>query len=256
MVRETVGHGHRRDIDAGQRIPDFKIVLAASHLSDVSPGRSRIGAQRIIHPFTNFMGHYRGVSSRRTENPACFKVYWRVGLHWEAKRPVVAENTAFLEKAGRTHRHHHIVEEKNRKCGGVDSLGSELRDDGAGHKRVPPVDVDYAGEATSTEESMVIKGCAPARGHIDGDCGENRYVQQSVVISPNHFCEVCSLKCIKVLRIAHIVSVESETCGANNWRPKGQTNCRASRSCRARVMNCGIEYAAVGHDENNWDDLG
>ena len=147
MVRETVRHGHRRDIDTGQRITDFKVVLAASHLSEVSPGWSRIGAQRIIHPFTNFMGHDRGISNGRSENPACFKVYWRVGLDWEAKCPVVAENTAFLEKARRTNRHHHIVEEKNRKGGGGDSLGGELRDDGASHKRVPPVDVDYAGEA-------------------------------------------------------------------------------------------------------------
>jgi hypothetical protein len=58
------------------------------------------------------MGHYRGISSRRAENPACFKVHWRVGLDWEAKRSVVAENAAFLEKARRTNRLHHIVEEK------------------------------------------------------------------------------------------------------------------------------------------------
>src|SRR5258708_27080668 len=147
MVCETVGHGHRRNIDAGQRITNFKVVLAASHLSDVSPGWSRIGAQRIIHPFTNFMGHDSGISNRRAKNPACVEVYRRVGLGGEAKRAVVAENTAFLKEARRTNRHHHIVEEKDRKGGGVDSLGSELRDDGARHKWVPPVDVDYAGEA-------------------------------------------------------------------------------------------------------------
>src|SRR5260370_32556135 len=107
MVCETVGHGHRRNIDAGQRITNFKVVLAASHLSEVSPGWSRIGAQRIIHTFTNFMGHYRGISSRRAENPACFKVYWRVDLEWEAKCPLVADNTAFLDKARRTNSHHH-----------------------------------------------------------------------------------------------------------------------------------------------------
>src|SRR5258708_2192964 len=103
---------------------------------------------------------------------------------------------------------------------------------------------------------MVIKRCTPARGHIDGDCRENTYIEQSVIISPNHFCEVCSLKCIKVLGVAHIVSVEIETCGINNWRPKSQTDCRASRSRCARVMDRRIEYAAIGHDENDRDDLG
>src|SRR6266851_3052421 len=103
---------------------------------------------------------------------------------------------------------------------------------------------------------MVIKRCAPAHGHIDGDCGENIYIEQSVIISPNFFCEVCSLKCIKVLSVAYIVSVESETSGVNNWRAQRQTDCRASGSCYARVMNRRIENAAIGHNENDRDDLG
>src|ERR1700740_1532623 len=103
---------------------------------------------------------------------------------------------------------------------------------------------------------MVIKRCTPARGHIDGDCWENTYIEQSVIISPNHFREVCSLKCIKVLGVAHIISVEIETSSVKNRRPKSQTDCRASRRCRARVAGRRIEYAAIGHNENNRDDLG
>jgi hypothetical protein len=58
----------------GQGIPCLKIVLAYGGVRNL-PGWNRIAAERIIHPFRNFVAHGRNIRQSGTKNslfhPAC-----------------------------------------------------------------------------------------------------------------------------------------------------------------------------------------
>src|ERR1700752_4620336 len=51
MVCKAVRTRNCWDVRASERIPYFKIALACAYLSRVTPGGSRIVAERVVHPF-------------------------------------------------------------------------------------------------------------------------------------------------------------------------------------------------------------
>jgi len=93
VIGDTVGRQQRRKFSAAQRIADFQIALASAHLSDVTPQRGRIVADRIVHPFADLVAH-RGDRGYAAENSAGVIIDRRVRLERTSERSVVSEDAA------------------------------------------------------------------------------------------------------------------------------------------------------------------
>src|SRR5215472_17016968 len=119
LVSEAVRPGNRRNIRGGKRVAHFKIPLASSHLTRVPPSGSRIIAERVIHPLTDFMSGNRSVVNGRNEQSGGFEVNKGIGLQACSRllgnRGMESENAAALKVIGRAARHYCVVEQKDGK---------------------------------------------------------------------------------------------------------------------------------------------
>src|SRR5215472_11395013 len=108
-------YGYQHSRRSAQRVTHFEVILTATHLADTTPGGSRIGAQRVVHPFADFMA--RGGNIRNIcETPAsAVEVAYRISLYRACERAVIAENTAVGESVrDKGVRHDYVVEQNNR----------------------------------------------------------------------------------------------------------------------------------------------
>jgi hypothetical protein len=69
--------GNSRQMRTAQRIAHFKVRLTTLHLSDSSPSRRWISAQRVVHPFPYFVTREGNIS---TVEPGGVEVRHPVGL--------------------------------------------------------------------------------------------------------------------------------------------------------------------------------
>ena len=129
MICESVRTRDRGDVRGCERVTYFEIALARAYLSCVTPRGSGIVAERVIHPFPDFMSCNRSVVDGRNKGPRGFEVNEGVrldarGLIWSycgvlGYRVVETENTT-VRAAGRIRGHHGVVEQKDRKFRRID----------------------------------------------------------------------------------------------------------------------------------------
>src|ERR1700751_718824 len=105
MVCKAVRTRNCWDVRASERITYFKIALACAYLSRVTPGGSRIVAERVVHPFPDFMGCNRCVVNVGTKGSRGLEINESVRLDarcliWSdrgvlSRRRVETENATF-----------------------------------------------------------------------------------------------------------------------------------------------------------------
>ena len=103
---------------SAERVTKLQVVLASSYLSYMPPRRRRIVAERIVHPFRDFMRSDRDIWNRADENFASVEIYGSESLCpdciMEAKNAaggLWSQLSAICALAL-----HYVVEEKHRKC--------------------------------------------------------------------------------------------------------------------------------------------
>ena len=80
MIGKSIGHHNAWRLEAGQRVADFKVILATRDLPGVAPGRSGVDDVRIVHPLGRLMGYDCRVVRGGNEESAHVEVKRRVGL--------------------------------------------------------------------------------------------------------------------------------------------------------------------------------
>ena len=140
VVSKAIRHDDGRSVGARQWVTNLQITLAVSDdLSSSAPQRCRDVAERIVHPFIDFMSEDGGVGNGWTKQASGVEFTRRVRLNREPGGAVVAENAACIQ-VGDGGRHHGAVEEEDGEVGGIDAgrTGNNL----GRHNKVKVVDVN------------------------------------------------------------------------------------------------------------------
>src|SRR5271167_1451826 len=140
MVGIPVRHHDRRGVGTREWITYFQIILARSrYLPGSPPDRGWVVAERIVHPFIDFVGEDGRVRDCRSKKPGGVEVPRRVRLNREPGRAVVAENTAGVYvRHGRSQ--YRVVEEEDREVARIDAR--QIRNNLRRQNEVKVVDVD------------------------------------------------------------------------------------------------------------------
>src|SRR5580704_1876318 len=81
VIGVAVRHRHRRECGSSKRVSHFKIALATTLLSDMSPGGNGIVAVWIIHPLADFVSRDGGIENVRPKQTCRVEVHGRIGLN-------------------------------------------------------------------------------------------------------------------------------------------------------------------------------
>ena len=88
VIGKAVWHHDARRFRTGERVSDFKIVLAPSYLPRVSPGWGGVGYVGIVDPLSNFMRRDCRVVCRGNEEATDIEVEGRVSLEGQRSRRI------------------------------------------------------------------------------------------------------------------------------------------------------------------------
>src|SRR5438270_10856156 len=109
MIGKTVDRNRKTSVrHGGERVGCLQIVLASCAARNL-PRRHKIAAKWIVHPFGNFMAHWRNISHAAPQDSAIHPACPDEGLHKlhlrelaYVKRGMEAENAAALDIALRS----------------------------------------------------------------------------------------------------------------------------------------------------------
>src|ERR1700716_2630388 len=125
VIGKAVWHYNARRFCTGERVSDFKVVLASRDLPRVSPGWRGVGYVGIVYPLTNLMGRDCRVVRRRHEEATDIEVERRVSLESQRSRRingVVTAGTAVVDIGRIADRHSRVVDHKHGERARVNSL--------------------------------------------------------------------------------------------------------------------------------------
>src|ERR1700730_15444539 len=88
VIGKAVWHYNARRFCTGERVSDFKVVLASRDLPRVSPGWRGVGYVRIVHPRPMRMGGEGRAVRRRHEEAPDIEVERRVSLESQRSRRI------------------------------------------------------------------------------------------------------------------------------------------------------------------------